>query len=567
MINLKTLKFSIILFRYCLFIAFISYLFFRLSGTLILELELFSLSRLPFSFILILDKVRVSFRIVVTLISGSVFFFSNKYIEEDPFSNRFIWILLSFVVSMNLLIFSGSVFFLLLGWDGLGITSFALIIYYERRESQIAGFQTLMINRLGDVLIVLRIFLFCCRGQFSIFVLSDRVFYSSGLVTLLCVAALTKRAQFPFRSWLPAAMAAPTPVRALVHSSTLVTAGIFIIIRLCYNVPLRRATIRILLLCGSVTCLLGGWAATFENDIKKVIALSTLSQLGVIVFSLGIGFPSLSLFHLYTHALFKALLFLTAGHILIITFGNQDIRIMGGLGLIMPFTSLMFTLRRLCLVGAPFLRAFYSKHLILELILFRPLNLIRILIMGLATFITAKYVFRRLKGVVWGKTNIRLVSGCSDIFRFLPVLILGVGAIIGGELISSLEISNLEFVFLPSSCSTLVNLVTIIGCLTGLMLRGFKLKRFSLSTLFFLTPLVYGTPKIFSKFFRLLSVLDYGWMEPYFLIQKKIVLGRRKSFIWGRVAVLFSFNFYFCYNYFIYICYSIYLLELLLVYV
>jgi len=185
-----------------------------------------------------------------------------------------------------------------------------------------------------------------------------------------------------------------------VHSSTLVTAGIFLIIRLSRRTPLRPSARRLLLFCGSVTCLLGGWAATFENDIKKVIALSTLRQLGVIVFRLGIGFPSLGLFHLYTHALFKALLFLTAGHILIITFGNQDIRMIGGLGLRMPFTSLMFTLSSLCLVGAPFLRAFYSKHLILELMLFRPLNLVRVAIMVVATFITAKYVFRRLKGVI-----------------------------------------------------------------------------------------------------------------------------------------------------------------------
>lgn len=247
---------------------------------------------------------------------------------------------------------------------------------------------------------MLSFFLFCCRGQFTFFCLRDKIFYFSGLVLLLCIAALTKRAQFPFSSWLPAAIAAPTPVRALVHSSTLVTAGIFVIIRLRYNMPLSSRTCRILLLCGSVTCLLGGWAATYENDIKKVIALSTLRQLGVIVFRLGIGFPSLSLFHLYTHALFKALLFLAAGHILILAFGNQDVRIIGGLGIRLPFTSLIFTVRSLCLIGAPFIRAFYSKHLILELIIFSPINLVRVLIILVATIITAKYVFRTLKGVV-----------------------------------------------------------------------------------------------------------------------------------------------------------------------
>jgi len=515
------LKFSMLLFSYSFFIFGMSYLFFSLSGTLIFELELFRLSRIPFSFVLILDKVRVSFSIVVTLIAGSVFFFSSKYIREDPYSTRFIWILLSFVISINFLIFSGSIFFILLGWDGLGITSFALIIYYERRESQIAGFQTLIINRIGDVIIVLSFFLLSCCGQFNIYAMRNEMFYFSGVITLLCVAALTKSAQFPFSSWLPAAIAAPTPVRALVHSSTLVTAGIFLIIRLSLNTPLDSRISRILLLCGSVTCLLGGWAATFENDIKKVIALSTLSQLGVIIFRLGIGFPSLGLFHLYTHALFKALLFLTAGHILIMTFGNQDIRIIGGLGLRIPFTSLIFTLRSLCLVGAPFLRAFYSKHLILELILFRPLNIVSVLIIMVATFITAKYVFRRLKGVVWGKTRISLVSGCSDVYTFMPVLILGLGAIVGGELISRLEVNTLEFVFLPSRCSMLINLITILGCFTGLIIRGIKLKSYRLSTLFFLTPLVYGTPKVFSKFLSYLRVLDYGWLEPYFLIKKK----------------------------------------------
>ena len=537
-----------LLFSYSLFIFMISYIFLNLRETIVLEVELFSLSRVNFTFTLILDKIRVSFRMVVTLISGRVFFFSNKYIEEDPFSTRFIWILLSFVISINLLIFSGSIFFLLLGWDGLGITSFALIIYYESGESQMAGFQTLIINRIGDVLIVLSIFLFCCRGQFTVFAISDRVYYFSGIVTLLCVAALTKRAQFPFRSWLPAAMAAPTPVRALVHSSTLVTAGIFLIIRLSYRMPLGPELRGLLLLCGSVTCLLGGWAATFENDIKKVIALSTLRQLGVMVFRLGMNFPSLGLFHLYTHALFKALLFLAAGHILIMTFGNQDVRSIGGLGLRMPLTSLIFTVRSLCLIGAPFIRAFYSKHLILELMLSSPINMVRVLLMFFATIITAKYVFRTLKGVVWGKTGVPIISGCSDVFTTLPVLVLGTGAVIGGEFISRIEISNLEFVFLPSSYSSAINMVTLVGVTLGLIISEMELKRFRLSTLFFLTPLVYGSPKVFSKLLKALGVLDYGWLEPYFLIKKKVYWAGRnisQAGVWPNSRLMISVIFIF----------------------
>nr|QOZ40950.1 NADH dehydrogenase subunit 5 [Berghia stephanieae] len=532
-----------LLFSYTALMFVLSYMLLTINGTEILELELFSLSGTSFTFSMILDKISISFSMVVTLISGCVFFFSSKYMEEDPFSTRFIMILLSFVVSMNLLIFSGSVFFLLLGWDGLGITSFALIIYYESGESQMAGFQTLMINRLGDVIIVVCMFLFLCSGQFTIYSMSDWAFFSSGVTTLMCVAALTKSAQFPFSSWLPAAMAAPTPVSALVHSSTLVTAGIFIIIRFSQMGQLSDSICSLLLFCGSVTCLLGGWAATYENDIKKVIALSTLSQLGVMVFSLGMNFPSLGLFHLYTHALFKALLFLAAGHILMITFGSQDVRMMGGLGLSMPYTALMFTVSSLCLIGAPFMSAFYSKHLILEIMMSGNINLVSVLIMLVATMMTAKYVFRTLKGVVWGKTSSSLVSGCSDVYTFIPVSFLGFGAITGGAFISSVEVSNLEYVFIPSGYSSLVNIITVLGISLGLLAGEVKIKSFSLSTLFFLTPLVYGSPKLFSKLISFVGVLDYGWLEPYFIIKNKLYKGGllfSKEGAWPNSSVIIS---------------------------
>nr|WIS40130.1 NADH dehydrogenase subunit 5 [Facelina auriculata] len=525
---------------------FMGYLFILESSTHIFEFEMFNLSGIPFTFSFIFDKISVSFSMVVTLISGSVFFFASKYMEEDPFATRFIWILLSFVISMNFLIFSGSIFFLLLGWDGLGITSFALIIYYESSESQMAGFQTLMINRIGDVIIVLSCFLFCCGGQFSIFSFSDQFFYCSGVVVLLCLAALTKSAQFPFSSWLPAAMAAPTPVSALVHSSTLVTAGIFVIIRLSHSTFLDASVCSVLLLCGSVTCLLGGWAATFENDIKKVIALSTLSQLGVMVFSLGMNFPSLGLFHLFTHALFKALLFLAAGHILMMTFGSQDVRQMGGLGLSMPFTALMFTVSSLCLVGAPFMSAFYSKHLILELMMSNPINMVSVIIMMIATFMTAKYVFRTLKGVIWGKSGAPLVAGCTNIYTFLPVFVLGVGATCGGEFISSLDVSTLEYVFIPAASSTLINLITVSGIFFGLVAIKMSIKSVTLSTLFFLTPLVYGSPKAFSKFISMVGVLDYGWLEPYFSIKKSFYTSGSKfseQSVWPNSRLMISASF------------------------
>jgi NADH-ubiquinone oxidoreductase chain 5 len=276
----------------------------------------------------------------------------------------------------------------------LGVTSFALIIYYQRKDSLTAGFQTLLINRIGDVFIVVAFFLFVFLGEFSYINMS---FF---LIIIFSLARLTKSAQYPFSRWLPAAIAAPTPVRALVHSRTLVTAGIYLIIRISMSIPLPEEIRNLLLLTGSITCLLGGTAAIYEFDLKKIIALSTLRQLGLIVFSLGIGFPNLALFHLFIHALFKALLFLAAGSILIISFGIQDLRLLGGISISTPFCVTIFNIRGFCLVGGPFLSAFYSKHIILEKMLFSSINIFSVLFISVATITTAIYTTRILKSLV-----------------------------------------------------------------------------------------------------------------------------------------------------------------------
>jgi len=487
------------------------------GGSIILELELFSTSRVSFSFILYFDKISLSFGIVVTLIAGRVFTFAHKYIEEDCFSDRFLLILIAFVISINLLTFSGSLLILLLGWDGLGITSFALIIYYQSFDSLRAGFQTLMVNRVGDALIVLSTFLFVCTHQLTFISLSD-VFFEVGLVLILSIAALTKRAQYPFSSWLPAAMAAPTPVSALVHSSTLVTAGIFLIIRLSYNIPIDDIVKSILIFVGAITCLLGGWAATNENDVKKIIALSTLSQLGVIVFRLGLGLPNLALFHLYTHALFKALLFLAAGNILISGFGSQDIRLIGGVGVRIPFTVVIFNIRRLCLIGGPFLRAFYSKHIILEKITISSINTLSFIIMLAATIFTAKYVIRTLKAVSWRKPYSSILSVSSNFYTSFPVFLLGGGSIVAGKILVNLDLINFEVAFISGFWGGLINLVTVVGVLLGLT-EIKKKNRFFLSTLFFLTPSLTGRTKNLVKFSKELRVLDFGWLEPLNLVK------------------------------------------------
>ena len=246
----------------------------------------------------------------------------------DVFLSRFSWLVILFVVSIGLVIFIPNLVAILLGWDGLGLISFLLVIYYQNYKSLRAGMITILINRVGDVIILLRIGLFSYEGMWGI-LFFDCTGREGFIFFLILVAGMTKRAQIPFSRWLPAAMAAPTPVSALVHSSTLVTAGVFLLIRFYSYLSLFRIFKSVLLLVATLTILIAGMAANLERDLKKIIALSTLRQLGVIIGALGMGMWELSLFHLYTHAMFKALLFLCAGAFIHRSQHRQDIRVVG----------------------------------------------------------------------------------------------------------------------------------------------------------------------------------------------------------------------------------------------
>lgn len=214
--------------------------------------------------------------------------FTCEYMSEEVFLRRFSWLVFLFVLSIRFVIFVPNLVAILLGWDGLGLVSFLLVIYYQNYKSLAGGILTVLINRVGDVIILLRIGLLCKEGSFGFFyLLGDRA------VVLVCimlvVAGITKRAQIPFSSWLPAAMAAPTPVSALVHSSTLVTAGVFLLIRFYSYLRAFTWFKPFLLFVATLTMLMAGIAANLENDLKKIIALSTLRQLGVMMAALGLG--------------------------------------------------------------------------------------------------------------------------------------------------------------------------------------------------------------------------------------------------------------------------------------
>lgn len=406
-------------------------------ATWLIEIEFSSPAKTIIRFYIIIDSIRFLMSAVVLFISSNVLIFSTFYINEDKYKHRFTLLVLSFILSINILIFFPHFIILLLGWDGLGITSFLLVIYYQSPKALSAGIITALTNRIGDVLILTALGLCLAQNHWNILLIWNTRL-NSLLVLIILIAAITKRAQIPFSRWLPAAIAAPTPVSALVHSSTLVTAGVFILIRFF---PLLKISQRFLFLLGIIsliTTIMASLAAIVEQDLKKIIALSTLSQLGVIIIALALKMPTLALFHLITHALFKALLFLCAGNLIHYNSHSQDLRTTGSNFYNIPLTARAFLLASLSLCGFPFLTAFYSKDLILETRMFINLNPLITVIFSLTTVITAAYS-RRFLFLGWTTFSHHSplhINKEADFISYSPTFILSCAALTGGATIN-----------------------------------------------------------------------------------------------------------------------------------
>nr|YP_010239405.1 NADH dehydrogenase subunit 5 [Tutufa rubeta]QTF74737.1 NADH dehydrogenase subunit 5 [Tutufa rubeta] len=515
---------SLFLLMYSIIIFPVTMSFLMSQNSILFEWTIFQVSSCMMTFIFIIDSVSLSFSNVVCLISGCVMMFSSSYMSHDPFLKRFTWLVMLFVLSMNLLVFIPSLPALLLGWDGLGIVSFALVIYYQNMKSLGAGMITVLANRIGDVMILISIGLLVLQGHWGITLMWD--FYLSSWVALtLTIAAMTKSAQIPFSSWLPAAMAAPTPVSALVHSSTLVTAGVFLLIRFYPFLDTIPTFKPALLFISVLTLLMAGIGANYENDLKKIIALSTLSQLGVMMMSLGMGMQHLALFHLYTHALFKALLFLCAGTIIHNSLNTQDIRHMGLISQQAPLTVACMNIANLSLCGAPFLSGFYSKDLILELSLVSPTSFLMIVLIFLATGMTAAYSFRLSFCSLWSymKNSPYHSKQEADPYINWATTILALAAIVAGFFMQSIFIT---FNPIPFIMPTVLKLLTIFVILLGLFSamiiwdmdynnKVMNKMKFFFNTMWFLAPISAQPLTKFSMVLgtNLMKSIDLGWME------------------------------------------------------
>nr|YP_009743986.1 NADH dehydrogenase subunit 5 [Adhemarius dariensis]QIE12749.1 NADH dehydrogenase subunit 5 [Adhemarius dariensis] len=526
-------------FYICVYLFFFSvlsffFLIYFIMNNLVIffEWDLISFNSVSIVMSILLDWMSLLFMMFVLMISSMVIYYSKSYMSSELNLFRFIILVLLFVFSMILLILSPNIISILLGWDGLGLVSYCLVIYYQNVKSFNAGMLTALSNRVGDVLILMVISWMLNYGSWNYifymdFMKNDTIMVFIGLMIIM--ASMTKSAQIPFSSWLPAAMAAPTPVSALVHSSTLVTAGVYLLIR--FNLLIMKIFfIKILLLMAMLTMFMAGISANYEYDLKKIIALSTLSQLGLMMSILSMGFPDLAFFHLLTHAMFKALLFMCAGVIIHMMNNIQDIRYMGGVSMYLPMTCLCLNISNLALCGIPFLAGFYSKDLILDMVSFSSLNMMVFFFYYISTGLTMYYTIRLLMYLMVNDLNLLSVYNLydEDYIMLKSMFILLFMSLISGSLLSWIIFYYPYMVYLPLNLKIMVIYVSLLGGFLGFMVSNmniyslnkfiysYKLSNF-LCLMWFMPSLsTYGLNYYFLNLSqKLLKVIDMGWSEMY----------------------------------------------------
>ena len=406
----------------------------------------------------LLDPLTILMIVVVSFVSWMVHIYTIGYMSDDPGYQRFFSYISLFTFSMLMLVMSNNFLQLFFGWEAVGVVSYLLIGFWYKRESAIfANLKAFLVNRVGDfgfllgIALVLMVFgtldyLPIFNASHSIAMTSPTIQIFSGhewsvftvMALLLFVGAMGKSAQVPLHVWLPDSMEGPTPISALIHAATMVTAGVFMVARMSPIFEYSDTALTVVMLIGATTCFFMGLVGVVQNDIKRIIAYSTLSQLGYMVTALGVSAYSAGIFHLMTHAFFKALLFLGAGSVIIGMHHDQDIRNMGGLWKKMPITYITMLVGSLALIGFPFFSGFYSKDTIIEAVGLSQLPFANIAYAAvlMSVFVTALYSFR-LFFVVF-HTNPRMDEETkahlheSPMVVWLPLVLLAIPSVVAG---------------------------------------------------------------------------------------------------------------------------------------
>jgi len=402
-----------------------------------------------------IDPLSSIMLIVITSVSALVHIYSIGYMSHDPHKPRFMSYLSLFTFSMLALVVSDNFLQLFFGWEGVGLCSYLLIgFWYKKESANTAAIKAFIVNRIGDFGLAIAIFLiFYYMGTINfneVFELVPKfknekinfIFFEANLITLIClflfIGAMGKSAQFLLHTWLPDAMEGPTPVSALIHAATMVTAGVFLVVRCSYLFEYSQIALNVVAIVGMVTAVFAASVALVQNDIKKIIAYSTCSQLGYMFFAAGVGAYHVAMFHLFTHAFFKALLFLGSGSVIHAFKDEQDIRNMGGVWKKIPYTYVLMLIGTLALTGFPFLSGFYSKDAIIEFAFFKQSSIgnYAATIGILTAFLTAIYSWRLFFKTFHGTYNNKNLpiekTHESPFIMLVPLFLLSVGAIFAG---------------------------------------------------------------------------------------------------------------------------------------
>ena len=541
------------------FISCIMFYEVNLSGVkLSIELwEWFSLGSLNLKWGFLFDSLTCVMLVVITSISSLVHLYSSSYMENDPHIVRFMSYLSLFTFFMIVLVTSDNFGQLFLGWEGVGVSSYLLInFWFTRVAANQAAIKAIIVNRFGDIgilLCILTIIYLVKSLDFSIIFSLIKNFkdvyitvylFDIHVLSLISFAifigAVGKSAQMGLHTWLPDAMEGPTPVSALIHAATMVTAGVFVLIRLSPILEYSPNVLIIITIVGALTGFFAGTIGIFQNDLKRVIAYSTCSQLGYMVVSCGLSSYSVALFHLMNHAFFKALLFLSAGAVIHAVVDEQDMRKMGGLLHVLPYTFSMFIIGSLALMGFPYTTGYYSKDVILELSYskYTIYSIFVYWLLLLGAICTAFYSFRLLYITFLNETNIS-----KNIFKYIhdvplrmgiPLFLLGFGSIFVGYIFKDMFI-GIGSTFLRDS----------IGYITQINYN-------SLIEAEFLFVGIKILPIVFSILSGIIALVLYTYYPEYtYFIGNKYLLNIYKFFnkkwyfdlIYNRIIVKFILNF------------------------